>query len=379
MSEPRPSMLTYAQTAALVGKSVSTVERWVRNQNIPFHRIGRSIRFDASELRQWLEENEITTDNRIRPVRPLKKRPGAQHVYPSQTLGDEEHCWCGDLIGHDWVGKDTGAPHPHDHERKQQVVIVEQNTEPRNNRIERNDLRGYHATLKSFIVQCVNVDGLRWRGQGNSVLLFPPDDSQPVTVYCRNNDSQMRSLKQWYAAHVEPQKTVTEETVLRLAEEVNDPEEHPAKEPAPEPTPESEWATYLGTDGEPSEFYETDGTTVRCRLCVGTSTHYETDTTRITGLGGHVRMNHTDTTSLRTPEALEKRADSRRYNRLHDKVKAAVELLAETIDYTPSAVKVTEWEREIERLRHELEKETKRADDAVARVKLMQEAFRGLE
>lgn len=372
-------MLTYAQVGALLGRSVSTVEKWVKNQIIPFHRIGRNIRFDPAEIRQWLDENEITSDNRIRPARPLKKRHGVQHVFPSDTLGDEEHCWCGELLDHDWAGKDKGAPHPHEHEGIQQVVIVDQATEPRRNRIEKTDLRGYHAALKSFIIRCVNIDGLGWRGQTNSILLYPPDGSQPVTVYCRNNDSQIRSLKQWYAAHVEPagsvaeaMASVDEETIARLAEEVNDPEEHPVREPEPEPADTPEWVPYLTSEGEQSEYFETDGTTVRCRLCVGTPTHYETPVTEVRGLGGHIRMNHRDTSTLRTPEAIAKSIDSRRYHRLHEKVKVAVELLAETIGYETNTPKVDELEREIERLRRALA-------DAETRIQLMREAFKGLE
>lgn len=368
-------MLTYAQVGALLGRSVSTVEKWVKNQIIPFHRIGRNVRFDAAEIRRWLDENEITSDNRIRPARPLKKRPGAQYVFPSDTLGDEEHCWCGDLLDHDWAGKDKGAPHPHDHEGIQQVVIVDQPTQPGRNRIEKTDLRGYHAALKSFIVRCVNIDGLAWRGQQNSVLLYPRDGSQPITVYCRNNDSQIRSLKQWYAAHVEPEgqvtdeKPVTEETIVQLAEQVNDPEEHPVREPDPDGP---QWASYLTSEGGISEFFETDGVVVRCRLCVGTETHYETPVTKITGLGGHIRMNHRDTTDLRSPEARAKSTDSRRYNRLHEKVLVAVELLAETVGYEASGARVAELEREVGRLRTALA-------DAETRIQLMREAFKGLE
>lgn len=376
-----PPMLTYAQVGALVGRSVSTVEKWVKNQAIPFHRIGRNVRFDPAELRQWLEENEITTDNRIKPVRPLKKRPGAQYVFPSDTLGDEEHCWCGLAIGHDWEGKAKGAPHPHDHEGIQQVVVVDPTPNPRRNRIEKTDLRGYHAALKSFIIRCVNVDGLAWRGQTNSVLLYPPDNSQPVTVYCRNNDSQIRSLKQWYAAHVEqwdkskaePDQAVTDqEAIARLAETVNDPEEHPAKEPPHEPEDTPVWVPYLSSDGEPSEFFETDGVTVRCKECIGLSTHYETPVTEVRGLGGHIRMTHRDTTDLRSPEAHAKSVDSRRYNRLHEKVRVAVELLAETIGYETDHPRVAELEAEVARLRTALA-------DAETRIGLMREAFKGLE
>jgi prophage DNA circulation protein len=129
---------------------------------------------------------------------------------------------------------------------------------------------------------------------------------------------------------------------------------------------------YITGDGVESEFFVTDGKMVWCRLCEGTDSAYSTPVTETRGLGGHIRMHHRDTDNLYGPEAREKALDSRRYNRLRDRVQAAVELLAETIDYTHDDARVVELE-------HALEKERKRADDAEARIKLMQEAFRGLE
>lgn len=368
--EPVPQALTYAQVAAMVGKSVSTVEKWVSNRNIPFHREGRNVRFDPLEIRQWLEDNEFTGDNRIQPVRPLR-RGGAQYVYPSQTLGDEEHCWCGDRIGHDWEGKTRGAPHPHDHQGRQQVVMVEQRSErvPDWKRVERGALRGYHAVLKAFLIKCINTDGLSWKPDQNAINVYPPDGTPPMTVRCQNNNSQMRTLDAWYNAHVKPFiDDVDEGTVVALAEKVNDPEEHPARKPVPQPT----WQPYVHTDGEVSEFFETDNATIRCRLCVGTGTAYETPYTEVRGLGGHVRMVHRDAENLRTPEALAKATDSKRYNRLLEQVQVAVELLAETVGFTGTTEKV-------ERLEHALEKERRRADAAEERLRKMQEAFRGLE
>jgi excisionase family DNA binding protein len=364
---------SYAQVAARIGKSVSTVEKWVALGLIPFHRQGRLVRFYPREIEEWLENNDLPGDNRIKPVHP-SKRGGAQYVYPSQTLGDEVHCWCGEPLDHDWAGKATGAPHPHEHEGTQQVVVVEHdNPAPEWRRIERHDVRGFHAALKAFLVRCVNEDRLPWRGISNAILLFPPDGSNAISVYCRNNDGQMRSLTTWYAAHVQPyaddDKPVDEEAVRRLAEEVNDPQEHPV--PATEG-----WHPYLTTGGDSHQFFETDGTIIRCRECVGTPTAYETPITEVRGLGGHARMVHRDTENLRTPDALEKSVDSRRYNRLHEKVTAAVELLAETVGYTASNEGL---ERENERLKADLAREKRRADDAVARLQLMKEAMRGLD
>src|SRR5215831_2740068 len=268
---PRPPGMTYAQVAAMLGRSVSTIEKWVRDGHIPYYRVGRLIRFDPAEIRRWLEEE----GDRYAPVRPLKKPPGAQYVHPADTLGDLEHCWCGDLVDHDWPGKDHGAPHPHEHERNLQVVVVNEerpDPTPEWRRIERGALRGFHATLKNFLTQCVNRDLLPWRAINNGILLFPPDGSNAISVYCRNNDTQMRALNTWYQAHVEPSLTPQPADLERLAEQVNDPAEHPAREFSSTEA----WRPYLHSKGEPSDIWETDGTTIRCRLCVGTDTAYET-------------------------------------------------------------------------------------------------------
>ena len=36
---------------------------------------------------------------------------GAAHVGPGETIAGDG-CWCGEPNGHDWPGKDEGAPHP---------------------------------------------------------------------------------------------------------------------------------------------------------------------------------------------------------------------------------------------------------------------------
>ena len=48
------------------------------------------------------------------PVRKRKhefKPGGSANVGPMETIAGP-HCWCGRPNGHDWVGRDDGAPHP---------------------------------------------------------------------------------------------------------------------------------------------------------------------------------------------------------------------------------------------------------------------------
>ena len=47
--------LTVAELAELLKVTEATVQRWVRNRQIPFIRIGDVIRFDGAVLGDWIE------------------------------------------------------------------------------------------------------------------------------------------------------------------------------------------------------------------------------------------------------------------------------------------------------------------------------------
>ena len=50
-----PEPLTVAELAALLRVTESTVQKWVRNRQIPSIRIGDVIRFDGAVLCDWIE------------------------------------------------------------------------------------------------------------------------------------------------------------------------------------------------------------------------------------------------------------------------------------------------------------------------------------
>ena len=122
----------------------------------------------------------------------------------------------------------------------------------------------------------------------------------------------------------------------------------------------------MGSDGEDSEFFETDGTIIRCKVCHGTESAYETDNARGTRRARPVR--HRDTSTLHSPEARAKALESRRYNRLQRDVAAAVDLLGAAIGRVPDT-------DEVEALKAENAALLKRAEDAEARLALMREAM----
>lgn len=376
-------LLTIPEVAAWFAKTTASIERMVARSEIPFRVIDETVRFSYRELVDWLEAQE--GDNRIRPVR-LTPKGGSRTVYPRHLQGST-NCWCGEPLDHEWPGKDTGAPHPPE-ERKQAVVVVREE-QSQNAKIERKQLRGYHSTLQNFLIQCINHDGLSWRQTKNEVILYPPDNSRPISVYGHNSDQQMRSLRPWYANHVEPSLRVKPEDVVKLAEAKNS-EEHPVQStentltfsdtPAkpedylpPLTTGTTEWTTYFGTDGEPNEFFETNGVTVRCKECVGTEKHYETPVTEVTGLGGHIRMNHRDRSNLTTPEAKEKSIYVRRFNRLEERVRQAMVLLA---DYEPvDEMEVLNLRDEVIALKAMNKDLTEENGQLKARIALIEEAF----
>ena len=51
----RTEPLNVMEVAELLGVAESTVQRWVRNREIPAIRIADTIRFDGDVLARWLE------------------------------------------------------------------------------------------------------------------------------------------------------------------------------------------------------------------------------------------------------------------------------------------------------------------------------------
>jgi hypothetical protein len=139
-------------------------------------------------------------------------------------------------------------------------------------------------------------------------------------------------------------------------------------------TPDMAFVPYVHKDGSASEHYESDGRVVRCATCrkAGVEHPYMVGVNETTGLGGHVRMNHRDVDNLRTPEALDKMVDSRRYNKLKSDVTAALDLIAGAVDYEPSNT------TEVTRLKAQLAKAEKRADEAEAKLANLRSVFKGL-
>jgi excisionase family DNA binding protein len=65
--------LSVAETAGYLGTSERFVRRIVAERRVPFHRVGRHVRFRLSDLDAWLDSNRVEA---FRPsaVRAARRR-----------------------------------------------------------------------------------------------------------------------------------------------------------------------------------------------------------------------------------------------------------------------------------------------------------------
>ena len=323
-------------------------------------------------------------------VRGVSQGPhgGAASVRPEDTTGSLTYCWCGLPFDHDWPGKDRGRKHPREVSTMASAATTEQ-------RIERRQLRAYNDDLVDVIVEAVNGYHARYRMQKNGIVLFPQDGTTGITLNARASARQVKSARLWFLRHcvgvgedgkaVNP--LVSDAEVLvedhdRRVEQLNDEAIEHAKEAVAgmkeaaesslsepeEPPHEEPWVPYVGSDGEENEFFETNGTLIRCKVCQGTPDAYETESAR--GIGGHIRTKHRDTSGLHSPEAREKANESRKLNRVTRQVEESIALLSKAIGYTAPTDT-----RELEALKAENAALIKRAEEAEARLALMREAL----
>jgi hypothetical protein len=271
-------------------------------------------------------------------------------------------------------------------------------------RIERRQLRAYNDDLVDVIVEAVNGYHAKYRMQKNGIVLFPPDGTNGITLNARASARQVKSARLWFLRHcvgvneegaatnplvadpevlredhdirvdqmVKENRAEGREALEKLKhEEIQTPQVQ-STEPEPIAWPgdgkqHEPWVPYVGSDGEESGFYETDGTIIRCQVCLGTDSAYETNNAR--GLGGHIRTRHRDTTSLHSPEARAKATESKRLNRVTREVQESIERLSKVINYT-----LPVDQTKVEALQAENAALRKRAEDAEAKLALIREA-----
>lgn len=60
-----PRLLTVQEAARYLAVSVSTLYGWVWQRRVPFVKVGRALRFDLDDLKEFVENNKQHPQNRL--------------------------------------------------------------------------------------------------------------------------------------------------------------------------------------------------------------------------------------------------------------------------------------------------------------------------
>ena len=258
------------------------------------------------------------------------------------------------------------------------------NARARQSTIERNHLRAYHKDIQDFLIKVVNHHHMECRVSRNAVLVYPPDGSAPITVYARNSDRQMRALQSWLddlnsradlpgmTLGLSEDQAMDISTANLLGDLI---EAAPENDPLPvDGSVENEWEPWPGSD-----LFEYNGVLWRCKACLENGITYTRSKSK--GIGGHVRMTHSDRTNLYTDEAQAKALWHKRYNVLNRRLEKAIELLTGEENTDPREVvrlkaANTKLRQQNARLRERLERANQAKADAEARIALIRESLR---
>lgn len=361
---------------------------------------------------------------------PLPKA-GPKSVSAKDTHGSYDLCWCGEPADHDWPGKDRGRKHPRTTMRKDPAMSAAQTEAPR---IDKKHLKTYHDELVDVIVRAVNDYGVRYRLSNNGCILYPPDGTQPYTIYARNNERQVRAARKWFIDHVvaddgkatlvkdakvlERDMDMRERTRL-LAEKLNSPEhevpppEEEAAMAAEQATDEKAaekvgekvgeihvretWETWKNRLGEENDRFETNGVLVRCRACVeeGREPPYTTPVNKTQGIMGHWMTNHDQShrAKMYGAESQDKKRQTNKDRRVAENLHAAIALMYSALGEKPPTgddKRVKELTEQVNTLTDQLQRSQseltqalmerdealKVRDEARARMDLLREVFK---
>lgn len=367
---------------------------------------------------------------------PAPGRGGAASVKPEDTLGDLEHCWCGQPAGHSWPGKAQHAPHPKGNATMSAIT--------------KSMLKGYHVVLQEFIIAAVNEFGLSYRIRDASVVLFPLDGSKPTVVWQKVDEQQIHKLVSWWRAHVEPHLpegmapisiTTPDRKAARAARKAANPQpaplsdaeleaaaaklaarlagpEHeapkakpepktePVKVEVPKPAPpksvpakvevveepvadvadlgEQEWYPYTPNRGEVSDYILTNGEKrFRCSPCAAEGKVFESHDSR--GIAGHFTLVHNEETRTKAfaPDTRARAGETLKRVHRDKKIEEGVLAIAAAIglkmdDSAETAklqARIDSLTKQLDAANAELAKMKAAADDATARLALIKESL----
>jgi len=58
-------LININELSELIGLSVNTLYSWVSQQRIPYYKIGSTVRFDISEIGEWLKNQKVGVSDKI--------------------------------------------------------------------------------------------------------------------------------------------------------------------------------------------------------------------------------------------------------------------------------------------------------------------------
>jgi excisionase family DNA binding protein len=67
------TFIDVAQVAKMLGLSVATIRKWVLIKYIPYKKIGRAVRFSATEIREWAHNKSVNQSGP--PIKKLDRSP----------------------------------------------------------------------------------------------------------------------------------------------------------------------------------------------------------------------------------------------------------------------------------------------------------------
>lgn len=230
-------------------------------------------------------------------------------------------------------------------------------------RIEVNNLKGFNKEIADLIKTAVNEDGCAWKQTRRGILLYPLDDSRPLTLVAHSGTHMVAQLNDWHRKHVLPHLKSPLVAAVEAATQTKAEEAHEYADNLrdhvdrllPEEIEFEEgrhpWRQWMGVKGEaPVEGIEFNGVAWRCALCMGTD--HEWISRSAAGIGGHRRAH---IPALAAAAANAKMVETRRNNKMAAQVEEAIRILLKAVGWEDQSQQIEALLRDNAELRARLD------------------------